>query len=759
MFKPLFCVALVLMLSGLCIAKPITERTRVRNLTAFTRLWGYIRHWYPADEIQEIDWDRFAVHGARFVSTALNDSELQARLMQLFSPLVPDLQIYGKRSQPYVPSLPIPGRVKSFWQYSGYENTGEASVYTNIRTNRPQKIRNFPDYDSAWSTLMPILPPMSKDETRHRLSFRLRKSEADELETKVYAGFQGNVVEDSLSGSDWTVKSYEFVSQGDMQDPLWLGISSFLSIQIDDIKVELWVDNDWQIVYTADFENDILGSLPNGLNINFLPHRGARGHRVEIAVEDSPAGRLLAIRKSSPDSEFTSGRINRIFAEELPWSELLDKPLVRGLNCRFPMVLQCDSERTYPVCDSSAINTLKTELTKIDIDNRNDPFIWLAGVIKYWTEVHFFFPYFEYNYLDWEVELPKTLEACLKAKDWREYKLVLRRLMCKTEDGHNFLTDKANNGTRPPFNAILHDGKWIVSKALGDPPTIPAGSEVLTMNGKPFTRLMREAWPFFSSSNPETTALRLFHNHLSNYPDSVATFTFKTPDKQRLELRLPFAKREDWQWFVPETKIAEHGNGIVYLNLCLLSDEELTEAMPRILAAKGLILDLRYYPSVSYNLICQLLIKPDSLANTYIKRYIRPNEELPRLNEDVPTWGLQPAGPHIASKVIALCSRESQSYCEAWLAALQHNHLATLVGQATAGANGNVVLTPLPGKLNAYWTGMLVRNPDKSRFFTRGVKPDIPIKRSLNDYIEGKDPELTKALELLYAEINKAAQD
>ena len=65
---------------------------------------------------------------------------------------------------------------------------------------------------------------------------------------------------------------------------------------------------------------------------------------------------------------------------------------------------------------------------------------------------------------------------------------------------------------------------------------------------------------------------------------------------------------------------------------------------------------------------------------------------------------------------MALSSRNSQSYCEQFLAVLKHNKLATIVGTPTSGANGNVVLTPLPGDIEVYWTGMLVRQADKSRF-------------------------------------------
>lgn len=38
---------------------------RIANLEAFARLYGYVRFFHPSDEAAALDWDRFAVYGAR----------------------------------------------------------------------------------------------------------------------------------------------------------------------------------------------------------------------------------------------------------------------------------------------------------------------------------------------------------------------------------------------------------------------------------------------------------------------------------------------------------------------------------------------------------------------------------------------------------------------------------------------------------------------------------------------------------------------
>ncbi len=751
-FKRSLFFILLALLPGLFLAKPVPERTQVRNLAAFTRLWGYVKHWYPSDEAQSIDWDRFAVLGSRQVIDAPNDRELQARLLDLFSPLVPELQLFGKRSPAIVLFHPVPGRSKAFWQYSGYENTGESSVYASIRANRPQKIRNYPGYDLAWSTLMPKLPPSAEPETKVRVMFRVRELMPDSLTTYVYAGFAGDSAVDSLSGEGWEVKSYELDFQGGDSEPVWFGIAYFQHLQLDDVKVERWIDGAWQSAFETGFEDDVPGVWPRGFNLNFLPIRGGQGHRVELAVENSPDGNLLAIRKSPLEQEFTLGLIDRIFDEELPWGELLEKPLVRGLNCRFPMVLQCDIERTYPVCDTTALNALRAELANIDIGDRGDRHVWLAGLIKYWNELAFFYPYFEYGLCDWDAELPLALARVLRSRDFAQYKQALLLLMSQTRDGHAFLSDQAHNSKMPRFTTSLVEGKWVVSKVLDPSLDLPAGSRVTKMNGKNFAKLMRENRPYFIMGNPQTTDLKLFSRYLKTYPDSVATFEFITPDGRKITRTTPFAEYESWQWATPDAKIIHYPDGIVYVNPNAITEAEFQEALPDLVAARGIILDLRFYLSISTTLLQHLQTAPDPLANTLIKRYIRPGEELPRINEDEPTWGSKPAEPHIGAKVVALSGRESQSYCEMYLAVLKHNRLATLVGQPSAGANGNVVITDLPGGLKAYWTGMLVRQDDRSRFHGVGIIPDILVETTLDDIVQGRDPVLEKALELLQAE-------
>ena len=96
MKRSLLSVILALRIVSLLAADTSTN-IKVQNLSAFTRLYGYVKHFYPSDEAQEIDWDRFAALGSQKVQKARNMKQLKRSLEELFLPVI-DLQLYTQQS-------------------------------------------------------------------------------------------------------------------------------------------------------------------------------------------------------------------------------------------------------------------------------------------------------------------------------------------------------------------------------------------------------------------------------------------------------------------------------------------------------------------------------------------------------------------------------------------------------------------------------------------------------------------------------------
>lgn len=249
----------------------------------------------------------------------------------------------------------------------------------------------------------------------------------------------------------------------------------------------------------------------------------------------------------------------------------------------------------------------------------------------------------------------------LSCRDFAGFKLALRLLMSTTRDGHACIVDSFDNRKRSGFGVYPLDENWVVDKVLEENLNIPLGSSITHMNGVDFSQLMRDNRPYYSLSNPETTDLRLFASYLRDYSDSLAVFRFKTPEGTMIERKTPLEHLGGPHWIIPVEKFVQYPDSILYVNTNIITEQELLEKLPELLKAKGIILDLRYYPRIQLGLLMHLLTRRDSLSNCIIKRYIRPGEELPRQGEGEPTWGLEPVEPHIGAAVVALSSRNSQS--------------------------------------------------------------------------------------------------
>lgn len=74
--------------------------------------------------------------------------------------------------------------------------------------------------------------------------------------------------------------------------------------------------------------------------------------------------------------------------------------------------------------------------------------------------------------------------------------------------------------------------------------------------------------------------------------------------------------------------------------------------------------------------------------------------------------------------------------------------LATVVGQPTAGTDGNVIKLWLPGGIGVTWTGMEMVKLDGSQLHGIGILPDIYANKTINGIIQGRDDVLERAIEL-----------
>ncbi len=160
-------------------------------------------------------------------------------------------------------------------------------------------------------------------------------------------------------------------------------------------------------------------------------------------------------------------------------------------------------------------------------------------------------------------------------------------------------------------------------------------------------------------------------------------------------------------------------------------------------ATKGLILDIRNYPSdfVVFTLGQLLVYKKIDFV-----RFTSGDLANPGAFHWGPPLALEPGENRYSGRVVILVDEVSQSNAEYTTMAFRASPNAKVMGSTTAGADGNVSQIPLPGGLSSMISGIGVFYPDKRPTQRIGIVPDIEVKPTIAGIRAGRDEVLDAAI-------------
>jgi C-terminal processing protease CtpA/Prc len=205
--------------------------------------------------------------------------------------------------------------------------------------------------------------------------------------------------------------------------------------------------------------------------------------------------------------------------------------------------------------------------------------------------------------------------------------------------------------------------------------------------------------------------------------------------------------------FVARKKSGKINDDIYYVDLQTLSMSEINEIIPQLVKAKGIIFDLRGYPNGNKNIIRHLIDKPVKSARWQVPEFLYPDRDKKIGWDPTGRWVLDPKEPRLKGKIVFLINARAISYAESFMGIIEAYKLAEIIGEPTAGTNGNVNVIRLPGDYDIYFTGMKVLKHDGSQHHLIGIQPTIPLKSTVKGIIEGRDEILEKAIEVINSSI------
>jgi C-terminal processing protease CtpA/Prc len=189
-------------------------------------------------------------------------------------------------------------------------------------------------------------------------------------------------------------------------------------------------------------------------------------------------------------------------------------------------------------------------------------------------------------------------------------------------------------------------------------------------------------------------------------------------------------------------------SGVFYLDLARASNADLAAALPKLVGARGVVFDLRGYPS-NHDVdafFSHLISKPITSSRWEAPVWTSPNREGVQFDARADQWKIAPVEPRIAGRAVFLTDARSISYAEDLLQLVEHWKLGAIVGGATAGTTGNIADVTLAGDYHMRFTAMRVTKIDGTPLFGVGVVPTISVKRTRVGLTAGRDEVLERGI-------------
>jgi hypothetical protein len=458
---------------------------QVNNLTAFSRLYGYIQYFHPSDEASKIEWQSFAIYGTKKMLQVKDNQELVSTLKELFLPIAPTLKISAKENPTFdvndITPQNLDGYVPVYWQHVGLKLPYHDNIYSSIRVNRINPISERRIKKNAFALISPVDVTAFKGK-RFVLTISVN-TEIKDLILKPYLD-KLSLVKDDLALKN--EKRYAFEG-------------------IFDPNSEL---------FTIAIQTDI--SSGGSINVNKVGLKVLDGGKeTNIPVVE----KVTALNELDPQVDnriiqfFRKQGDEKLFDKEVKIGEFITKSLVPGINCMVPLALYGNESNTYPTVDSVEVNKTVNRSYESWPKDKNGEFwingadlsIRLADLTILFNALKHSYPYWDDASQNHDQIWNAAIHSAFSDKTDKDFLKTLKWIANLLNDGHMFIDlngDTDQNTATLPLLFDIAEGKIVVKKILdsGLTKNIKAGDELMQMSGKNPFDLLRSADSLYSGS-------------------------------------------------------------------------------------------------------------------------------------------------------------------------------------------------------------------------------------------------------------------
>jgi C-terminal processing protease CtpA/Prc len=390
----------------------------------------------------------------------------------------------------------------------------------------------------------------------------------------------------------------------------------------------------------------------------------------------------------------------------------------------------------------------------------------ILALFRFWNIIEYWFPYRDVVPEDWDRVLIDSLPKVALAKDAQTYQLAMMEMIAKVHDTHANLWSslKVRPPTGPcqlPVNVRFIDGRPVISGyagQVGESSGMKPGDVITELDGVTVPKLM-ERWKRYYAASNEPTRLRDIGLQFTRGDCGKTTIRVNRQDGTiRISAERVSPKELNgiaYTHDLPGETFRLLSKDVAYLKLSTVKLDETAKYIESAAGTKGLIIDIRNYPSAFVVFALGSLFVD---RKTDFVRFTQGDVSNPGAFHWGPPFSLTPQQPHYSGKVVILVDEVSQSQAEYTTMAFRSSPRAMVIGSTTAGADGNVSAIPLPGGFRSMISGIGVFYPDKKPTQRIGIIPDREVKPTIAGIRAGRDEVLEAAIREIVGKDVPAAQ-
>jgi len=389
----------------------------------------------------------------------------------------------------------------------------------------------------------------------------------------------------------------------------------------------------------------------------------------------------------------------------------------------------------------------------------------LLALFRFWNVINYYYPYKYAIGKPWASVLTEMIPVMVGVTDTLSYHKALAKMSATINDSHGSIWPSVftsfTGRYSPPFNFALIGGKAVVTKIvdslLCNGSNIQVGSVISSIDDISIRQRIKANLDYVAASN-YGGKLKTMHAFILNSHIPQASYSFQNPDGKKVIANIKQVERnfiKEYSDFMKMTSpvIAKVMDGnIGYIYFSNLNNKNLDSAMNVVGKTKAIIFDMRNYPTNGYGIYYvpnYLLSQSKIYARNSYPNFTFPgmfNYKIANDNTNFSKVGKDNLNPY-QGKVILLVDHRTQSAAEWACMTLMTAGKVTVIGSQTAGADGNVTRTILPGNYNINFSGLGIYFPDGTETQRIGIPIDIKVRYTINDMINNNDPALNRAIE------------